>query len=172
VGLTAKQEYQRAWYQRNRASQDAKNKEWVKNNRAKQTALVLRWQRENPEAVAAIRERYKANNPDFSTYDIMRQRAKKRGVPCELTRKQVTQMVAQTKVCPVLGIPLQRGKTKPVDNSPSIDCFYPKMGYVPGNVFVISYRANMLKSNATVEEVRALLAWMEATTVIIEEQSE
>jgi hypothetical protein len=172
MSRTAKQLQQHKWFVANRAHSYAKAAQWAKDNREKATAMTLRWQRNNPEAAAAIRKRYKANNPDFSSYDIMRQRAKKRGVPCTLTRKQVMQMVASTAVCPVLGIPLQRGSGKAADNSPSLDCFYPELGYVPGNVFVISYRANMLKSNATIEEVHALLVWMEATTVVIDETKE
>jgi len=81
-------------------------------------------------------------------------------------------MISETTVCPILGVPLKRAKGLPTDNSPSLDCFYPERGYVLGNVSVISYRANMLKSNATVEEVRAILTWMEATTVVINARSE
>ena len=35
------------------------------------------------------------------------------------------------------------------------------LGYTRGNVWVISWRANMLKSNATIAELRQLLAALE-----------
>lgn len=36
-------------------------------------------------------------------------------------------------------------------------------GYVPGNIRVISNRANLLKSDATVEELRKVIDYMEET---------
>lgn len=62
--------------------------------------------------------------------------------------------------CPVLGIELdyperygQRRTAISQSNWPSLDRFDPNKGYVAGNVFVISMRANTLKSNATYEEI-------------------
>ena len=46
-------------------------------------------------------------------------------------------------------------------NSPSLDRTDPKLGYILGNVRVLSWRANYLKGDATVQEIRKLLAWME-----------
>lgn len=42
--------------------------------------------------------------------------------------------------------------------SPSLDRLDSSKGYVKGNVRVISKRANQLKNNATVEEMRMVLA--------------
>lgn len=36
-----------------------------------------------------------------------------------------------------------------------------KKGYVSGNVRVISYKANALKRNGTLEELKKLVAWLE-----------
>ena len=55
-------------------------------------------------------------------------------------------------VCPVLGIPMK---------SPSIDRIDSSKGYVKGNIRVISRRANTLKNNATVNEMRLVLADLE-----------
>lgn len=62
--------------------------------------------------------------------------------------------------CPVLGIKLKsgRGRGQHLPSSPSLDRIDPNGGYVRGNIRVISYRANQLKSNATLEELRAVLA--------------
>lgn len=51
-------------------------------------------------------------------------------------------------LCPVLGIPMDR---------PSLDRIDGTKGYVKGNVRVISHRANMLKNNATIEELTLVL---------------
>lgn len=61
------------------------------------------------------------------------------------------------KLCPVLGIPLQKAKGQPNNNSPSIDRINPKFGYIPSNIRIISYRANMLKNNATLAELELIL---------------
>ncbi len=65
--------------------------------------------------------------------------------------------------CPVLDVPLdymgRRGKYNP--NSPSLDRIIPERGYVKGNVVVISVRANTIKNNATVEELRRIAKWLE-----------
>jgi hypothetical protein len=64
--------------------------------------------------------------------------------------------------CPVLGIPLTRGTGKPADSSPTIDKVVPEFGYVPGNIKVISFRANSIKRDATVDELRRVLAYTES----------
>lgn len=69
--------------------------------------------------------------------------------------------------CPVLGIeldyPVRSGmrKNRVVQaNWPSLDRFDNAMGYVRGNVFVISYRANTLKNSAKLEEIEAIVNYM------------
>lgn len=54
--------------------------------------------------------------------------------------------------CPVLKIPMFL-ESPDKQNSPSIDKIKPERGYIKGNVRVISYRANTLKSNGTLEEM-------------------
>lgn len=61
--------------------------------------------------------------------------------------------------CPVLGIklnPRNRGVGYHPD-SPSVDRINNDKGYVKGNVRVISARANLLKNDATVEELTLVL---------------
>lgn len=65
------------------------------------------------------------------------------------------------KHCPVLGIELQYGVGYRNDSSPSLDRIDSTKGYVPGNVLVISWRANRLKSDATLSELRLIAAYME-----------
>lgn len=63
--------------------------------------------------------------------------------------------------CPILGCVLEPhtgGKPKP--NSPSLDRTDPTLGYIRGNVEVISYRANVLKGDASLEELKALARFM------------
>lgn len=63
------------------------------------------------------------------------------------------------EVCPVLGIRLEFGKSH-CWHLPSLDRFDNDRGYTKDNVRIISYRANKLKNDATVEEFEAVLNYM------------
>jgi len=41
-----------------------------------------------------------------------------------------------------------------------LDRLNPKLGYVPGNVTVISYLANMIKYNATPKQLQKVATWV------------
>lgn len=62
--------------------------------------------------------------------------------------------------CPVLGISLRSvyGE-KQHDGSPTLDRFVPSLGYVKGNVSVISRKANTMKSNGSLVEILQLALW-------------
>lgn len=128
------------------------------------------WHKANPQANGAYKRKAYLSDPAKPILRSIRIRAKASGIPCDLSFDDVRAMLMQTKVCPVLGIPLAHrvsGKREgPADHAPSIDRRRPELGYVRGNVAVISQRANRLKNNATVEEVRRILVWMETTTVV------
>lgn len=62
--------------------------------------------------------------------------------------------------CPILGIPLkinQTGRPGFFNDSYSLDRINPSKGYTKDNIRVISNRANLLKSNASVEELEKVL---------------
>lgn len=63
--------------------------------------------------------------------------------------------------CPVFGYSFTTN-CKSADTSPSLDRIDSSLGYVEGNVWVISTRANRIKSDATLEELKLLVAALEA----------
>jgi hypothetical protein len=63
------------------------------------------------------------------------------------------------KLCPILQIPLVFGGHR--NDSPSVDRLIPKLGYLKTNCRIISNRANKIKSNATLEELKELVSWLE-----------
>ena len=87
-------------------------------------------------------------------------RAKKRGFPCNIGIDDIT----IPDRCPVFGtvLAINSGHRGAADNSPSLDKIVPERGYVQGNITVISWKANRLKSNATLKELRALVRYLEA----------
>lgn len=90
-------------------------------------------------------------------YDA-RKRAISNGLPFSIT----PQDIAIPALCPVLGIQLEKGGSR--DSAPSLDRIIPKDGYTKINIRVISFRANRLKSDASPNELRAILKYMEDCT--------
>jgi len=64
--------------------------------------------------------------------------------------------------CPVLGLELDYFADAAQENSPSFDCIIPSLGYVSGNVAIISWRANRIKNNGTADEHRAIAEFIES----------
>jgi hypothetical protein len=69
-------------------------------------------------------------------------------------------------LCPVLKIPLVPSEGMS-DNSPSLDRKVPYLGYVKGNVQVISMKANRIKTDATSLEISQVLEYVK----VIEEEN-
>jgi len=66
------------------------------------------------------------------------------------------------EVCPILNIPLVYGNEGVrQDNSASIDRLDPTKPYVVGNVCIVSWRANRIKNDGTLEEHKKLVQWWE-----------
>lgn len=86
----------------------------------------------------------------------IRIRAVRQGIPFDLTEADIV----IPEYCPVLGMPLAVGTWGKTEASPSLDRFVPSLGYVRGNVAVISNRANRLKSDGTLDEYVKLVRWM------------
>ncbi len=61
--------------------------------------------------------------------------------------------------CPILGIELKRGCEQKVAN-PSVDRIVPEKGYVPGNIQIISNKANMMKNSASLDELMKFAEWV------------
>lgn len=92
-----------------------------------------------------------------------RQRSRAKNLMFDLDNNYIYAMLPET--CPVLGNTIiydnKRGYSP---DSPSIDRIDPSKGYVKGNVAVISFRANMIKSDAGVFELEKVLAWLQKQT--------
>lgn len=55
--------------------------------------------------------------------------------------------------CPVLDIQLSRNNRAFSGSSPSADRIVPSRGYTKGNIIIVSNRANLIKRDATIEEL-------------------
>ena len=84
-----------------------------------------------------------------------KKRAKEKGLEFNI---EISDIILQD-TCPVLNIPMIRtGKRH--DGSPSLDRIDNSKGYIKGNIAVISWRANALKKDATLEEMKLIIKYM------------
>ena len=91
--------------------------------------------------------------PYLMFYDA-RKRAQKFGLPFDISPEDIEIPTH----CPVLGVELNTG---PREAAASLDRVKPEAGYTKGNIRVISFRANRLKSDATPAELRLVLNYVE-----------
>lgn len=84
-----------------------------------------------------------------------RRRAKELNLPFNLEERDI----CVPAYCPILGVPLEVGSLDR-DNSPSLDRIIPERGYTRGNVVVLSMRANRLKSDASLDELKSLVSFL------------
>ncbi len=106
---------------------------------------------------AKIRETTRRNN-DWKNdakkilYSNAKQRAKKSNIPFTITKEDIE--IPDT--CPVFGFPLKREDRETWMNAPSIDRIDNTKGYIKENIIVVSRRANILKKDATIDELQKL----------------
>ncbi len=96
-------------------------------------------------------------NPIRTMLQDAKTRAKRRGLEFSLTALDIV----IPEFCPVLGIPLIWGIGKPHAGSPSLDRIDNSKGYTKENSIVVSRRANTLKNDATLEELRTIADFYE-----------
>lgn len=117
--------------------------------------------RESPEKWDKIlnsRKIWRINNLERKLLNAARNRAAKKGIAFDL---DLTDVIIP-EVCPALGIPIKKKLGKgDYNNVPSLDRVDNSKGYVKGNVRVISWRANTLKKDGTVDEFKQLIRYME-----------
>lgn len=113
------------------------------------------WKNKNPDKVKNSRIE-RSRKIESRIYSSVKSRAKRAGIKFEI---DIIDIVVP-EYCPILGIKLNwnfgKGSGYHYD-SPSLDKIIPELGYIKGNVRVISSRANLLKSNAYVEELELIL---------------
>jgi hypothetical protein len=86
--------------------------------------------------------------------------AKKRNIAFTLSPSDIDE-IGIPITCPILGIPLYFHRDMAEDDSISYDRIDSSKGYSLDNLIVISHRANKLKSNATLEEMKKIVNFYE-----------
>ena len=148
----ARREYMRKWR--------AKNPDKVRANDARDRSRQIAYRHEHMEQYAQYQRNRRMKFPRETLVDQAKYRAKRDGLPFDIS----VETLAWPTHCPVLGMELDyhcmhAGSRKIQPNSPTLDRKVNKLGYVQGNVFVISHRANRLKADATSDELAASAAY-------------
>lgn len=94
----------------------------------------------------------RTNNPCYYLWHNAKQRSRDLGKDFNLELEDLV----LPKVCPLLNIPIVKGVGWYSDNSPTLDRIIPDLGYVKGNVWIISMRANRIKNDASLQELELI----------------
>ncbi len=104
---------------------------------------------------ASLQRKWRSNNPRKTLLLNAKQRARKGDLPFDLALETIEWVTH----CPVFGVELVYGSRVVSSAAATLDRRDNAKGYVVGNVFVISHRANRLKQDATVQELDQLAAY-------------
>jgi hypothetical protein len=131
-------------------------REYYQKNREREIERAKRNTNKDRNHTNMVKRKCIRKNPISYMLWQVKARAKKYKIPFNLTHDDIN----IPDVCPILGIKLQINDGCASGCSPSIDRINPNLGYIKGNVAIISYRANTIKSNATAGELKKVLDYV------------
>ena len=113
----------------------------------------------NKDTILKTKAEDRVKNPEKYLHIAAKSRAKRDGVPFDIAVEDII----IPEFCPVLGIRLKSNtKYGSKKDSPTLDKIIPELGYVKGNIQVISHLANSMKSYATPDELLAFARWVQS----------
>lgn len=152
------------WADKNRDHVNAYWRNWSKTNRPRKNATQQKWRRKNLDKQKQYRDTYYEKHLRRVMLSSAKKRARQKKLPFSLTLDDVQ----IPTICPVLKIQIDLSPPGEKNDmlgkgrryGPSLDRIVGSLGYVPGNVRVISWRANFIKTDATPEELRLVADFM------------
>lgn len=111
-------------------------------------AYARQYRLDHPEYKDTQRYHFIAH-PDQMLLHNAKKRAVRFGVPFDITIEDVQACIPTDGVCPITRQPFERGVGQPHPSSMSLDRITPALGYVRGNIAVVSHRANTMKNAYT-----------------------
>lgn len=95
------------------------------------------------------------NDPQYYLWYVARTRSRQKGTEFTISKEDV----AIPDICPILGLKLTKGDGY-LPNAMSLDRIDNNRGYIPGNVRVISRKANLLKSSLTLDVLENIIKYI------------
>ena len=127
------------------------NKQYYLKNKEKILAYSKEYYNKNKPTVIKRTGGLSKNNPEQRMYYSAKSRAFRYGIDFSIDKTDIT----IPERCPYLDVPIvihEAGSGRHSD-APSLDRINPSLGYVKGNVQVISDLANVMKNNASLSEL-------------------
>jgi hypothetical protein len=140
--------YNAAWYAQRVASPEGRSRYNAEAQRYKKQALA-----KQPTRERARKMFYHAQA-----------RAMRRGLEFAISLDAI--LATCGSHCPILGIELEWAASKRTDHSPTLDRLDNAQGYVLGNVLVMSWRANRLKSDGSAQELRMIADFVDTRSLV------
>lgn len=143
-------QYNQKYYEQNKEKIKQDALLYYKENKEKVLTVVREYRDENRELIREKGKDYYRKNLKSRLVNAARARSKKSGLEFNLTVDDFE--IPET--CPLLGITLfvAAGRKSVKFNSASLDRIDSSKGYTKDNVWIISFKANTMKSNSTLEE--------------------
>lgn len=129
---------------------------WNTSERYKKMQDAKNIKRQDPKYKAResfMAQQRRKKSPEKFLYAAIKSKAKRKGIEFNLTLEDII----FPEICPLLEIKLQMNKGHMEDNSYSLDRIDNTKGYIKGNVWVISNKANKIKNDATLEDLQLLV---------------
>lgn len=134
--------------------------EYARQYRSRYPEKIRAYKAQTAEQEKRSRDARATRDIAWHLWKVVKYRAQMRGIEFTITKADLV----VPECCPVLGIAMSRGPKNTPSNY-SVDRIRPELGYVPGHVRVISLRANTLKRDASLEELRAPVRYVEGATI-------
>ena len=126
--------------------------------------LQAKWREENKEHLAEKGAKRRIDKRAMCMVSAARIRAKKKGIPFNLTATDVAEFQAIINIgkCELTGVKFTVISGKRSATSPSLDRIVPELGYVSGNVRVVCHAINAGMGDwGETELKRIVTAWLD-----------
>jgi len=144
------------FYQDNKNTILDRNKKNYEKHKDEYLEYKKEYYQENRDEMLLAQKKDRLSNPEKYLLKAAKKRAKEKGLPFDISLEDIIIPDA----CPVFGFPLEVGTISERNNSPSLDKIIPELGYVKGNVKVISFKANSLKRDGLIEDFEKIISYI------------
>lgn len=125
-------------------------------NKEKIKQRHLAWREKNKDYIKTNKLLKKMEDPRKIMLYSAKHRAQVKGLSFDIDLEDIV----IPEHCPVLNIRLEFFHKSQSRSSPSLDRIDSSLGYIKGNVQVISWLANTMKTNATMDELYLFALWI------------
>jgi len=169
-------EYEKEYRELNREKLKKYRKEYEDLNREKVKEYGKKWKREyrknNPEKAEKYRKQYYqdnlhsikekdhvryVNNIKKNLLNSARKRAKRYGLAFNIDLDYIDSIWVKDDICPIMMVKMSVGRGFDKECSFSLDRKIPKLGYIKGNIVVICFKANRVKSDLLKPDIETIL---------------